>query len=78
MHERTQQQQSVGPIAEHMTPVFSKNEGTSDNNEHRHGDQEEKADQWDQGNRLRAVDQGPGGRLFILEDGGRLLELLPR
>jgi glucose/arabinose dehydrogenase len=42
------------------------------------GDQARKADQWDMGARVRAVEQGPDGRLFILEDGGRLVELAPR
>lgn len=42
------------------------------------GDKARKADQWDLGARIRAVDQGPDGRLFLLEDGGRLLEIVPR
>lgn len=42
------------------------------------GDKAAKADQWDMGTRIRAIDQGPDGRLFILEDGGRLVELTPR
>ena len=42
-----------------------------------------KADQWEMGARIRSVDQGPGGSLWILEDGGRgsegrLLRLEPR
>nr|WP_294847841.1 PQQ-dependent sugar dehydrogenase [uncultured Sphingomonas sp.] len=42
------------------------------------GDKATKAEQWEMGRRLRAVDQGPDGRLFILEDEGRLIELAPR
>jgi len=43
------------------------------------GDQASKADQWDMGHRIRAVDQGPGGEVYVLEDGprARLLKLLP-
>ena len=43
------------------------------------GDQASKADQWDMGNRIRAVDQGPRGEVYLLEDGsdGRLLRLEP-
>jgi glucose/arabinose dehydrogenase len=41
------------------------------------GDKARKADQWDMGNRIRAVDQGPRGELYLLEDGGRLLRLEP-
>ena len=43
------------------------------------GDQASKADQWDMGHRIRAVDQGPGGEVYLLEDGGngRLLRLTP-
>ena len=41
-----------------------------------------KADQWDMGARIRAVDQGPRGEIYLLEDGrggkgGRLLRLEP-
>ena len=35
------------------------------------GDQARKADQWDMGERIRAVDQGPRGEVYLLEDGGR-------
>lgn len=42
------------------------------------GDKAAKAERWEMGRRIRAVDQGPDGRLFILEDGGRLIELTPR
>jgi glucose/arabinose dehydrogenase len=42
------------------------------------GDKAAKAERWEMGRRIRAVDQGPDGRLFILEDGGRLVELTPR
>ena len=44
------------------------------------GDQARKADQWDMGARIRAVDQGPAGEVYLLEDGesgGRLLRLTP-
>ena len=43
------------------------------------GDQARKAEQWDMSARIRAVDQGPGGEVFLLEDGpgGRLLKLTP-
>jgi glucose/arabinose dehydrogenase len=43
------------------------------------GDQARKADQWSMGNRIRAVDQGPGGEIYLLEDGpgARLLRLTP-
>lgn len=40
-----------------------------------------KAEQWPMNGRIRAVDQGPGGKLYLLEDGnsrGRLLRLDPR
>jgi glucose/arabinose dehydrogenase len=44
------------------------------------GDRASKADQWDMGARIRAVDQGPSGEVYLLEDGdgGRLLRLEPR
>ncbi len=44
------------------------------------GDNARKADRWDMGGRIRAVDQGPGGEVYLLEDGqsgGRLLRLQP-
>jgi aldose sugar dehydrogenase len=43
------------------------------------GDKARKADQWDMGHRIRAVDQGPRGEVYLLEDGpgGRLLRLEP-
>ena len=43
------------------------------------GDKARKADQWDMGARIRAVDQGPRGEVYLLEDGegGRLLKLTP-
>jgi glucose/arabinose dehydrogenase len=39
-----------------------------------------KADQWSMGARIRAVDQGPKGEVYLLEDGpgGRLLRLEPK
>jgi glucose/arabinose dehydrogenase len=43
------------------------------------GDKARKADQWAMGARIRAVDQGPRGELYLLEDGdgARLLRLEP-
>ena len=43
------------------------------------GDKARKADQWDMGKRIRAVDQGPRGEVYLLEDGAgaRLLRLTP-
>ncbi|MEO7239817.1 MAG: PQQ-dependent sugar dehydrogenase, partial [Sphingomicrobium sp.] len=41
------------------------------------GDTARKADQWPMGARIRAVDQGPRGEIYVLEDGGRLLRLEP-
>ena len=43
------------------------------------GDQASKADQWDMRHRIRAVDQGPDGAVYLLEDGpgARLLRLTP-
>ena len=43
------------------------------------GDQAKKADQWPMNARIRAVDQGPRGEVYLLEDGedGRLLRLEP-
>lgn len=46
------------------------------------GDDAAKADQWDMGARIREVEQGPDGALWLLEDGGgsqgRLLKLTPK
>jgi glucose/arabinose dehydrogenase len=44
------------------------------------GDQASKADQWGMGARIREVQQGPRGEVFLLEDGegGRLLKLEPK
>jgi glucose/arabinose dehydrogenase len=42
------------------------------------GDRARKADRWPMGARIRAVDQGPRGEIYLLEDGGRLLRLEPR
>nr|WP_240309350.1 MULTISPECIES: PQQ-dependent sugar dehydrogenase [Sphingomonas] len=46
---------------------------------HLSGDKAQKADQWDMGARIREVEQGPGGEVYLLEDGanGRLLRLIP-
>ncbi len=43
------------------------------------GDRASKADQWDMGARIREVQQGPRGEVYLLEDGkgGRLLRLEP-
>ncbi|MGI8704196.1 MAG: PQQ-dependent sugar dehydrogenase [Sphingomicrobium sp.] len=46
------------------------------------GDSARKADQWDLDARIRAVDQGPNGAVYLLEDGrspgqGRLVRLTP-
>ena len=42
------------------------------------GDQARKADHWPMGARIRAVDQGPRGEIYLLEDNGRLLRLEPK
>lgn len=41
------------------------------------GDRARKADSWPMGARIRAVDQGPDGSVYLLEDKGRLLRLDP-
>jgi aldose sugar dehydrogenase len=41
------------------------------------GDRARKADHWPMKARIRAVDQGPDGSVYLLEDGGRLLRLDP-
>jgi aldose sugar dehydrogenase len=43
------------------------------------GDNAQKADRWDMGNRIRWVGQGPDGAIYLLEDGdsARLLKLVP-
>jgi glucose/arabinose dehydrogenase len=41
------------------------------------GDKARKAEQWPMGARIRAVDQGPDGSVYLLEDKGRLLRLDP-
>ena len=41
------------------------------------GDKASKADQWDMDERIRAVEQGPNGSVYLLEDEGRLLRLNP-
>lgn len=44
------------------------------------GDQAAEAERFDMGQRIRAVEQGPDGAIWLLEDGtdGRLLKLVPR
>jgi glucose/arabinose dehydrogenase len=44
-----------------------------------HGDRASKADQWEMGHRIREVEQGPRGEVYLLEDGGgaRLIRLDP-
>jgi aldose sugar dehydrogenase len=44
------------------------------------GDNASKADQWGMGARIREVEQGPDGAIWLLEDGskGRLLKLTPK
>ena len=44
------------------------------------GSNARKADQWDMGARIREVEQGPEGAIYLLEDGsdGRLLKLTPK
>ncbi len=44
------------------------------------GESAAKGDQWDMGERIREVEQGPAGSIWVLEDepGGRLLKLTPR
>ena len=41
------------------------------------GDRARRADLWPMGERIRAVDQGPDGSVYLLEDNGRLLRLDP-
>jgi aldose sugar dehydrogenase len=41
------------------------------------GDRATKAEQWPMNARIRAVDQGPEGSVFVIEDKGRLLRLDP-
>ncbi|HKK52932.1 MAG TPA: PQQ-dependent sugar dehydrogenase, partial [Myxococcota bacterium] len=43
------------------------------------GDTARKADHWEMGERIREVEQGPDGAVWVLEDGdgGRLLRLTP-
>ncbi len=48
-----------------------------------HGENPAKADQWNMGARIREVEQGPDGAIWLLEDGnngseGRLLKLTPK
>ena len=44
------------------------------------GDAAREAERFDMGKRIRAVQQGPRGAIWLLEDGpgGRLLKLTPR
>lgn len=41
------------------------------------GDKARKADRWEMEERIRAVDQGPRGEIYVLQDGGNLLRLEP-
>lgn len=41
------------------------------------GGRARKADHWPMGARIRAIDEGPRGEIYLLEDGGRLLRLEP-
>ncbi len=41
------------------------------------GDKARKAENWPMGQRIRAIDQGPDGSVYLLEDKGRLLRLDP-
>jgi glucose/arabinose dehydrogenase len=41
------------------------------------GDRAAKAEQWPMGKRIRGVDEGPGGSVFLIEDEGRLVRLDP-
>ena len=41
------------------------------------GDKATKADQWPMDARIRAVDEGPGGSVYLIEDEGRLVRLDP-
>lgn len=41
------------------------------------GDQAKKGDRWPMNARIREVEQGPGGEVYLLEDKGRLLRLTP-
>ena len=41
------------------------------------GDSATKAEEWDMGQRIREVEQGPLGEVYLLEDDGRLLRLEP-
>ena len=42
------------------------------------GDQARKADQWPMNARIRAVEEGPDGSVYLLEDEGRLVRLDPQ
>jgi glucose/arabinose dehydrogenase len=42
------------------------------------GDRATKAEQWPMNARIRAVDEGPDGSLYLIEDEGRLVRLDPR
>ena len=42
------------------------------------GDKASKAENWPMGQRIRAIDQGPDGSVYLLEDKGRLLRLDPK
>jgi aldose sugar dehydrogenase len=42
------------------------------------GDTAKEAERFDMGERIREVEQGPDGAIWLLEDGGRLLKLTPK
>ena len=41
------------------------------------GDTAREAERYDMGTRIREVEQGPDGSIWLLEDEGRLLKLMP-
>ena len=42
------------------------------------GDMAREVERYDMGARIREVEQGPDGALWLLEDAGRLLKLMPK
>lgn len=63
-----------------MTSIFGALSGEALIHIELDGEQASKVDQWDMGARIREVEQGPDGAVWVLEDGGkgRLLTLWPR